>query len=825
MKHLLLIISFCAFSFMLQAQTTITGVLRDSLTQEPEPYATIRAFKAGKTDKPAAMALTSDDGTIKINIKTKGDFIISISSVGKKEVIREVTVSGEPTLDLGTVYTTAETGQLAGVEVVAAKPIVTMETDRMSYSVKDDADSQTMTVLDMLRKVPMVTVDAQDNITVNGSGSFKILVDGKPNMQLQNNAKMVLKMMPASVVEKIEVITNPGAKYDAEGVGGVLDLKLKHGEGNANSEEVLNGHNGEVSLRAGNINSSASLYLGGQQGKFTYNFNLIGAFSKVKNIEAYNIQRFYGAAGTSSNETDVTIDENNKYQSASLSMGYELDSLSNINASVGFNNFSRKQEDSPFSVFSGPNYGSGFSYYYDQTMKQRFTGMNASADYQRFFNKERTRNIAISYQFSNNPSRERDYRYYRDISGVPAITFGDTYSNAYTRGTEHIVQADYTTPIGKGQTVNAGAKFISHLNKSDSKFYNIIDKVETINPNNSILYENKQRIGAAYAEYAGSFGKFTTREGLRYEHTWENIDYPSDSRKNFKKDYGTLVPSATLSYSVAPMTNIGLNYNMRILRPGISYLNPYINKSNPTEMEYGNPDLCVEKSHSISLVFNTYSAKFMANATLSQSFCNNQIAKYSFTDNNNILNTTFGNIAKNKWTNFNTWMRYVAGKKTTIMVNGYVGYGDMRSAQLDAHNYGWEADGMIMLEQTLPWAVKMNLGVQGSTKKYNIQGYSGGMSFSYIVLTKTMLKDRLTLSLFGMTPLSDKLNVKNYTHSSAFENITNAKVPIRMFQFTVSWKFGNSNKNYQTNQRKLSSDYGENKTQDTQMGGVSIGQP
>lgn len=169
-------------------------------------------------------------------------------------------------------------------------------------------------------------------------------------------------------------------------------------------------------------------------------------------------------------------------------------------------------------------------------------------------------------------------------------------------------------------------------------------------------------------------------------------------------------------------------------------------------------------------------------------------------------------------------MRFVAGKKTSIMFNGYVGYGDMRSDPLDAHNYGWEADGTLMLEQSLPWDVQMNLGVQGSTKKYNIQGYNGGMSFSYIVLTKTMLKDRLTLSLFGLTPLSDKLNVKNYTHSKAFENISNAKVPIRMFQFSVSWKFGNSKKNYKTNQNKISSDYGEKRAQGTQVGGVGIGQ-
>ena len=113
---------------------------------------------------------------------------------------------------------------LESVTVTASKPLVKMETDKMTYNVQEDADAKASTVLDMLRKVPMVTVDGQDNITVNGSSNFKVYVDGKPNPMFSSNPSQIFKAMPATMVKNIEVITNPGAKYDAEGTGGVLNL-------------------------------------------------------------------------------------------------------------------------------------------------------------------------------------------------------------------------------------------------------------------------------------------------------------------------------------------------------------------------------------------------------------------------------------------------------------------------------------------------------------------------------------------------------------------------------------------------------------------------
>ena len=159
------------------------------------------------------------------------------------------------------------------MEVVAQKPLVKMGTDKMTYDVQADNDAKSNTVLDMLRKVPMVTVDGQDNITVNGQSSFKVYVDGKPNIMFSSNPSQIFKSMPASAVKNIEVITNPGAKYDAEGVGGVLNIVMNHADGQGKIN--MNGFNGNISVTASNMGWRPSAFLSGQQGKLTYSANVM----------------------------------------------------------------------------------------------------------------------------------------------------------------------------------------------------------------------------------------------------------------------------------------------------------------------------------------------------------------------------------------------------------------------------------------------------------------------------------------------------------------------------------------------------------------------
>ena len=185
--------ALAAVGTSVNAQTTIvSGEMVDSLTHQGEPNASIRVFKASNMDKPVAMSITDVSGKFKQTITGTGAYIIEFSSTGRRKIRRNVNLTkdgGE--LNIGTLLVQDDAQQLKGVDVVAQKPLVKMETDKMTYDVQSDNDVNSNTVLEMLRKVPMVVVDGQDNITVNGSGAFKVYVDGKPNIMFSSNPSQI----------------------------------------------------------------------------------------------------------------------------------------------------------------------------------------------------------------------------------------------------------------------------------------------------------------------------------------------------------------------------------------------------------------------------------------------------------------------------------------------------------------------------------------------------------------------------------------------------------------------------------------------------------
>lgn len=706
--------------------------------------------------------------------------------------------------------------QLNEVSVVAQKPVVKMETDKITYNVQQDDDSKSSTVLDMLRKVPMVTVDGQDNISVNGGAGFKVYVDGKPNPMFNSNASQIFKAMPASMVKNIEVITNPGAKYDAEGTANILNITLNHQTMGGGTSDNINGYNGSVSATASTRGGRFSASVNGQQNKFSYNAMGLFSFGQQNGTQVtFDRKQADGSTMHYYQKGDNRI----PFTMGNFGLGYELDSMSSVHATFNLMKFHMHNEGHPVTSFTGPAYGNGFAYSNSNILKQDNFSLETSADWSRFLNRDRTSSIALTYQFSTGPARMRTYSIYdQDYSGIDLFDITDRLTDNHTRATEHTIQLDYVTPLGKNQKLSLGTKYINHTNKSNSRYYDIENDERKYNEANSMIYTDKQSIAAGYAEYNGTFGKVSTREGVRYEHTWESISYAQGKGSNYKKDYGTFIPSASLTYNVAPMINIGVNYAMHIIRPGISYLNPYIDKSNPTALTYGNPQLDVEKAHNIGLVFNMYTPKFLASFTTSQNICNNQIGEYTFLDDNNLLNTTYTNDIKNRWTNLSTYMRWTPAKTTIISLSAGVDYGDIRSDKLGQRNHGWQGNGYLGIEQTIWWKIIWNIGAFGQTKRYNLQGYDGGVSFFTTALTKKLLDDKLNISLRYNVPFTGKFKIRQYSHSAAYEQRMNITVPVQDIGLTITWNFGNTKKNFQTHQNRINNNFGEHQSTGEQLG-------
>ncbi|MCE2616606.1 TonB-dependent receptor domain-containing protein [Phocaeicola oris] len=799
-------------------KTVVKGVLLDSLTNEGEPYATIRIFKGKDTTTPIAMSVTDLEGTFNQPVSGKGSFIIFFSSVGKESVTRNFELNGQATLDLGTLYMKDDMRQLQEVEVVAQKPLVKMEVDKMSYDVSNDVDAKSNTVLEMLRKVPMVTVDGQDNITVNGSSSFKVYVDGKPNVMMSSNPSQIFKSMPANIVKNIEVVTNPGAKYDAEGVGGVLNLILNKQNGMA--QQSMDGYNGTVRAMIGTRGYVGSGYVSAQQGKVSLSANMLYSHNKMNDMTVDMNRIQHDDNGKSIMEYAQKLNMKNNFAMGNISLGWDIDSISNLGISASITDFDNRNEDGLAGTrMSGGIYGNGFGYSSKENSKMRNTSFNGSIDYQRYLGRK-DRSMTLSYMYTTTPQRTKSYSVF-DEEGNTYLDLTDRYSNSRNRTQEHIGQIDFVTPLGKGQTLDFGAKYTSHTSSSKSLYYLGTDPQYTYNEKGSMFYKHNDGILAGYAEYAGQFGKVGFKSGLRYEHTWQDVKYVFGSGSDFTKNYGNLVPSANLQYTISQTSNLGLTYNMRISRPGISYLNPYVDRTNPTSLTYGNPDLEVEKAHNINMVYNLFSNKFMMNLSFRQSFCNNAIEQYNFYQDN-LLNTTYGNIVKNRQTGLNSYVNWSLTKNTRILFNGGVSYVDLQSKVLDTRNHGWQANAMVGVQQTLPAKIQLSVNAMSNTKSYTLQGYRSGFNILSATVNKSFCKDKLNVSVIGVTPFFGKLNIKNYSKGKNFETTQKVSVPVNAVLLNVSWSFGNTKHRAKQIKSNISNDdYIEHQSESEQINNIS----
>ncbi len=817
-----LVVAFLCCTAFAQAQTsTITGILADSLTQEREPYATIRVFKDGKTDKPVGMSLADIDGNISQTVSGTGTFTLVISSMGKETVTKKVNLNGEPTLHLGTIYLHDDKQMLKEVEVVGHKPLVKMETDKMSYNVENDADAKASTVLDMLRKVPMVTVDGQDNISVNGSNSFKVYVDGKPNMMLSQNPSMAFKNMPASMVKNIEVITNPGARYDAEGTSGILNIVMNRQQAGMQS---MDGINGDVSFMGGNSIIGGSASVSGQKGKWSFSANGAYNYASADGTEITIEREQFSNAGNSKMHYFQDGRYIRPFAMGGATVGYELDSMSSVNASFNYMRWENTTKGNPTTNISGDLYGGDFSYTNRMKSVDTGTSWSGSIDYQRFFNPERTRSLTLAYHLSYSPQESNNETVFDKTYALP-IDLTSRLSYNKSSATDHTAMIDYATPIGKGQTFNTGVKFIGRRSKADASYYLDNGGTMVLSPELSLKYRFDDFIAAAYTEYALNTNKWGAKAGLRYEQTWQKAKYETVNGKDFKKNYGNLIPSATLSYNIAPTTNIGLNYNMRISRPGISFLNPYVDRSTPLALTYGNTNLEVEKTHNTSLVFNHYANGMMINTTLSYSFCNNAIENYSFYADG-LLHTTYGNIVKQRNMDLNVYINWPVTRSTRLMINESLSYIDTRSSALDARNNGWNISSMIGLQQTLPWNINLGAYLINRSKNYTLQGWSSGFNMIHGSITKKLLNDKLSIGVSGVSGLGNggNLAIDVYSKGKDFVNKQIVRVPVKFIMATVTYSFGNSKIQQKSRQTKPDNDFKENNKSDGMIPGIGVGQ-
>ena len=810
----------------------LKGILLDSLTQEGEPYATIRVARKSAPGKPVKMLVSGLDGRFKENVKGTGNFVLTITSVGRNPIVKNFSVkAGQKLVDFGTLYVTDASNELGQVEIVAQKPLVKADIDKIEYNVKDDPDSETNTLLEMLRKVPMVTVDGEDNIKVNGSSSFKVYVNGKPNNMMSNNPTEVLKSMPANTIKHIEVITNPGPKYDAEGVGGILNIVTEGGG--------FEGYTVTVSGNVSNRGAGGGVFGTVQKGKFTvsarYNYN----YNDSPRSYSGGTQR---ATDPHSEVANLDYEGSSKgdgsFQSGSMEASYEIDSLNLISASFGLwgggnssNGGSNYVGNSPLDNHLLYQYGIG------SHSKSSWYSIDGGIDYQRLSPTIKGRMFTLSYKVNTRPQTSDSYSEYDIAYGHDDWTdylrrLQDQHNDGSQNTTEHTFQADYTTPIGEMHTIESGVKYILRNNSSDNDRYlrTSAENADYVFDNEySTHYRHQNDIIAAYLGYGLKWKKLSGRLGVRYEHTIEDVKYLLGRGDDFRKNYDDVVPSASLGWKLTDLSNLRVGYNMRIYRPGIGYLNPYLDDSNPSSISQGNPELDSEHSHAFDLSYSNFTPKFNINLSARYSFTNNSIQSVTslvseddipdFSEDKktgkDVLYTTYQNIGKSRNLNLSAYVNWNATKDTRIYANLFGGYTSLKGAD-GLENDGWNLFAFGGAQQTFKHDWRLSVNVFGQTPWIMLQG-KGSSFFSYSVnLNKSFLNRRLSLSAFASNFFQKYNKFESHIEGQGFLQDSWNKYPQMRFGFSVSYRIGELKASVKKAARTITND-------DVKSGGSSSG--
>ena len=766
---LILMLALCAKAQNTQHSYTITGVVADSVTHEGEPYATLTIARADSAAKPVKQALTDIKGRFSISSSGTGSYLLMVRSMGRKPMQRAYTVDATTrTIDLGTLLLQDGGNQLETVEVVAYKPLVKADVDKIAYSVEDDPEANTNTVIEMLKKVPMVTVDGQDNIRVNGNSSFKIYVNGKPNNMMTKNPKEVLKSMPASSIKKIEVITNPGPKYDAEGVGGILNI-VTEGKG-------PEGYNATFSGRANNSSYGGGLYATVKQGKLTMSVNYNASSNHSPKGYTYSDRSQIGTDGTvtSSTVADGYTKGHSLWQGGDVEASYEIDTLRLITGSFSLSKFSSKRDALNTAFSTVPATGQRlYGYRSPSHSKENWDDYSASLDYQRSFS-VKDRLLTLSYRLESSPSTSDSRYLYTDREAADDWqTFIDRMRDQRMDGDEntmeHTFQIDYTTPFAKHHTWEAGVKYILRRNKSDNDRYNLGtgDKDETYDSDNSSHYRHHNDILAAYTGYGLTLDKWSARLGLRYEHTLQKVEYLLGRGTNFHKNFDDLVPSARLGYKFSDATNLSLGYKMRINRPGIWYLNPYLDDRIPDAISQGNPNLDTEKSHAVDLQFSSYNSKLTYTLTGTYRFVNNSIESVDRLVNDrdieglpnptgkDVIYSSYANIGHIQYAGLMAYANWTPITNTRITLNGSVGYSHMSDGQ-SLRNHGWCTNIDASLQQTFAKTWIFNASYYVQTPQPTLQGKDARYQWYNFSLSKSFMDKRLTLTAYIINPFGKR---------------------------------------------------------------------
>jgi ferric enterobactin receptor len=803
MKKLFLFLTFMACVPLLKAHNLannnpithptigqkITGTIVDATDgKTPIEFATI-ALQNKTTNKVIDGATTDVKGEFSIPNIAAGTYKIVVSFVGfSDKVIESITVVSGKNLDLGLIKLTSNNKTLDEVTVTSQKSLIEEKVDRTIYNAEKDISSKGGDAADVLRKVPLLSVDLEGNVSIRGSTNIKVLINNKPSTIMASSVADALKQIPADMIKTVEVITSPSAKYDAEGATGIINIITKKND--------LQGYFLNVDLGTGNRSSMLGLQGSLRQGKF--GATLGGHGRAMYNKSATDLEQTTTLKGITT-KTIQTADakDNPIHGRYNLGLDYDIDKNQSLSGGIrfGIRNFVREQNQLTTIV---PNVNSAFN-----TIQNRFinnkdlsNSVDVNLDYIHIYKPQQE--LSISTQYSRNDLTNNFFSNNLTPNGLTESSFKNINLNLNQEGT---IQVDYQGPLSINQIFEFGGKGIYRQVNSNYEYLVAAANADySADPKRAKgLLDYTQKIGAAYTSYTISTkNKYSFKAGLRYEYT--DIKAVDEKNKAFNiLPYGVLVPSLNVSKSLKEGTTVKLGYSRRIQRPGLQQLNPNFNILNPQSISVGNPSLSPEFTNNLELAVSTRFNQTFINVSLFGNQTDNGISQIrSIYDSTGAIITRYENIGKQKNVGINFFGNVYLTPKWTVNGGVDVAYNYLegqitneKGVSTTASNTGFNAGGRLMTNLTLKdgWAIQGFGGMHGS--RVQLQGIMGGFAMYSVGVKKDFKNKKGSIGLAGENFLTNATGIMRSELTSAYLTQTSVtNLYNRGVRINLSYKFG-----------------------------------
>ena len=626
------------------AMGKITGIVQDSTNNKGVEFATV-ALLDPTTLKPINGEVCDDKGKFTLSKIPIGNYVVSVSFIGyaTKNIKVQLTEKRNE-LNLGAIKLSQSAKLLKAVEIVGQRPLIEEKVDRTIYNAENDATAKGGDATDVLRRVPLLTVDMDGNVSLRGSQNIKVLINNKPSTITASSISDALKQIPADQIKTVEVITSPSAKYDAEGSAGIINIITK--------KNSLEGLTLNINSSAGYRGSNLGLNGGYRKGKLGITLGGFGRAQYNTPGNFYNNQQtFYTDPITSKTDTTRTIQSaatrnQNIFGNYTLGLDYDIDKNNSLTGSVrfgirdGHNYQDALSTQSFFNHVENPN-GQSIKYIDQLNLSHQVDG---SVNYTHLFAKpNREFNLLTLYSQSNGNNNfiTKTTQY----QGVDSLSYIKNVNP--TVNSEATVQADFQTPITEMQLLEVGAKEIMRKATSTYNYFQAGSDGVYIPYAGSVYISNfldyTQNITAGYLSYtASTASKYSLKAGMRYEYTTINAKNQAGSISI--PDYGVLVPSVNLSKRLDNGNMIKLSFNRRIQRPSIQNLNPNKNVSNTSNVSTGNPSLSPEYTNNYELGYNVNIKSTSLNFSVFMRNTDNSIQQVRSSLPGGIVLTTYENI-------------------------------------------------------------------------------------------------------------------------------------------------------------------------------------